>query len=312
MPLENHQVVLCSSSSLEFQKTHPQHSKAPKMDDSKKTAYIFHGTFNICRKCPNMQGAAYEHQKCISYNLMLQKSHPANNLEMSKNPCCYNGSFQLPTSLNWFSLIPDFFFGQTSTSVSRPASFAGSCGRVTRLRFSFGLGEEVALLQGRQNVPTVGIHGKDPRKCKKPCFFQMDGRWWFFKPTIFFHGKDLKNHPIANCKKLCHQVPGENLLIRWFMCESFMWIRNVHLWKATRRSRLKTMSALKRMKNAKKTLNHRHKQYMFVKVCASISSWVCKSSVLISWNILDWATQKPDDFVANMRLGLSKWMIQYL
>ena len=90
-----------------------------------------------------------------------------------------------------------------------------------------------------------------------------------------------------------------------------MW-RNVHLWKATRRSRLKTMSALKRMKNAKKTLNHRHKQYMFVKVCASISSWVCKSSVLISWNILDWATQKPDDFVANMRLGLSKWMIQYL
>ena len=191
-----------------------------------------------------------------------------------------------------------------------PASWTpGSCGRVTRLRFSFGLGEEVALLQRRQKRTYRRNSRKGPRKCKKTMFFQMDGKWWFFKPTIFFHGKDLKKS--SNCK-LQEALPSGprwefywldgscvNLSCEYEICTSEKqqgdpaW-RQCLRWSAWR-------------------MRKRPWIYMFVKVCASISSWVCKSSVLISWRISwTWATQKPDDFVANMRLGLSKWMIQYL
>ena len=69
------------------------------------------------------------------------------------------------------------------TPLSRVASFAGSCGRVTRLRFSFGLGEEVALPQGRQNVPTVGIH-VDPENAK-PCFFKWMANGDFSSQPFF-------------------------------------------------------------------------------------------------------------------------------
>jgi len=49
---------------------------------------------------------------------MLQKSQGQQPRNVKKT-LVNNGSFQLPTSLNWFALIPDVFFEKTSTSVSR-------------------------------------------------------------------------------------------------------------------------------------------------------------------------------------------------
>ena len=162
-------VVLCSSSSLEFQKTHPQHSEPPKMEDSIYRLHVFMVRSNICRKCPNMQCSkkftshAYHTIWCCRNP---QGQQPRN---VNKNPCCYMGRIST-------TILPQLGFRWSRISFSKKPQryalktlllcharvFRRKLRRVTRLRFSFGLGEEVALLQGRQNVPTVGIHGKDP------------------------------------------------------------------------------------------------------------------------------------------------------
>ena len=79
-------VVLCSSSSLEFQKTHPQHSEPPNFWKTRKRLHVFMVPSTYVGSVQTCNVSAYEHQKCQFIQLMFQKSHPANNLEMSKKP----------------------------------------------------------------------------------------------------------------------------------------------------------------------------------------------------------------------------------
>ena len=206
IPWLNHQVVLCSSSSLEFQKNHPQHSEPPNFGKSRKRLHVFMVRSTYVGSVQTCNVSAYEHLMPIHTGWCC-RNPKANNLEMSKKTLVFimvDLNYQPPsTGFRWsriscskkpqqYALKTLLLFHAGVT----PASFAGSCGRVTRLRFSFGLGEEVALLQGRQNVPTVGIH-VDPENAK-PCFIKWMANGDFSSQPFFSMVKIWKKS--SNCK----------------------------------------------------------------------------------------------------------------
>ena len=196
-------VVLCSSSSLEFQKTHPQHSEPPKMEDSIYRLHVFMVRSNICRKCPNMQCSkkftshAYHTIWCCRNP---QGQQPRN---VNKNPCCYMGRIST-------TILPQLGFRWSRISFSKkPQRYALKTlllchARVFRRKLRRVTAPPIFVWPWRRSCSSSRAPKRTYRRNSrkgpgnaKPCFFQMDGKWWFFKPTIF---SMVKMWESSNCK----------------------------------------------------------------------------------------------------------------